>query len=456
MATIVAYNAAKMLEIEDNTTIDGNVDGSGDLILERRNGTTFNAGSVGAPTGDQGPERPLAPGQISLYGGAVAPQGWAFCDGAPVSRVNFPDLFAVIGTQYGAGDGTTTFNLPNLKGRVAVGLDAAQTEFDTLAKQGGAKTHVLTTAELPAHTHTVLAYKGKDDSNFTGNTGRLQGSDGSTPFDQPTASVGGAGAHNNLQPYFTINYIMSLGIAGFDGGGVAKNRYFTATTRGTTSQRDTKYGVPATLAERVALANQQVTWYNTDLGWKERYYEVTAASGLTAIGLVTGATPGWYPISEGPYIELIALAEVAQFYNTFITGWSIYNRKGGASWFTLTGTDRIDVLKHGRYDVEAYTTQYSLGTSLIPDYSLQVLGTDDVTVIKGIGGGALQRIPNYNTRAHQEGQDMIILPNQKVRWKLQRGTMPGGDTTMQVHGGGSDVDRGRLTVKYVGPPLNDL
>lgn len=459
MTAIVTYDQERVQEIVDGTTVNGAVNGSKHLILTRRDNATVDAGAVEGPQGFQGPELPHKPGHISLYAGTTPPLGWVFCDGSIVSRSNYAELFAAIGTTYGIGDGSTTFHLPDLRGRIAVGLDTSQTEFNALGAKGGAKTHTLTAAQLPSHTHAVLGYSGVDDKNFSGNVGRLNAADtygqGTTAYDQQTGSTGGGGAHNNLQPYNTLNYIISIGKAAPQGGGVAKARYFTSTDRGTTAERDAKYGVPGTAAARVALANQQVTWFNSDLGWKERYYEVTASSGLTALGLVTGATPGWYPIGEGPYMELIALAEISNLYNTFIAGWSIYNRKGGATWFTLNGQDRVDVLKHGRYDIKAFTTQYSSST-LSPDYSLQVLGTDNATQVKVIGGGAFPRNQTFNSRPHQEGLDIIILPNQKVGWKLQKGTMPGTDTTMQVHGGGADVDRGRMTIRYVGPPLNDL
>jgi microcystin-dependent protein len=80
-------------------------------------------------------------GTITIFGGDTAPTNWLFCDGAAVSRALYASLFAAIGTKYGAGDGSTTFNLPNLKGRVPVGRDAAQTEFDILGETGGTKTH---------------------------------------------------------------------------------------------------------------------------------------------------------------------------------------------------------------------------------------------------------------------------------------------------------------------------
>jgi microcystin-dependent protein len=93
-------------------------------------------------------------GGVTMYGAGSAPSGWLLCDGAAVSRVTYAALFAVISDTYGVGNGTTTFNLPNLKGRVPVGLDSAQTEFDVLGETSGQKTHTLTSSEMPSHTHT--------------------------------------------------------------------------------------------------------------------------------------------------------------------------------------------------------------------------------------------------------------------------------------------------------------
>lgn len=456
MAAIVTYDQERTQEIVDGVTVNGAVNGSKHLILTRQDAVTVDAGAVEGPQGFQGPELPHKPGHISLYAGATAPLGWLICDGSIISRTNFPELFAAIGTTYGTGDGSTTFHLPDLRGRVPVGPDTS-TEFNALGARGGEKTHVLTEAEMPSHSHSISAKSGIDNKDFDGFFGGLAAADAVTPYDQVTTSTGSGTAHNNLQPYQTFNYIISIGSKAPQGGGVAKTRYFKTTTRGTTAQRDAKYGVPGTAAARVALANQQVQWFNTDLGWMESYYEIGSASGLLVRGLFLDAPAGWYPTGDGgPYIELTALAEVSNFFNTFITGWSIYNRRGGASWFTLNGTDRVDVLKPGRYDIRAYTTQYAAFNGVAPDYALQQLATDNATVVRNVGGGAFKQDPNFNTRPHAEMYDTYILANQKVGFKLQKGTKPAGDTTMQVHGGGTDVARGRLMVRYIAPPLNDI
>lgn len=96
-------------------------------------------------------------GVITQYGGTTAPTGWLLCQGQAISRVNalYTRLFTAIGTNYGIGDGSTTFNVPNLQGRIPVGRDSTQSEFDALAETGGSKTHTLTTANMPSHQHGV-------------------------------------------------------------------------------------------------------------------------------------------------------------------------------------------------------------------------------------------------------------------------------------------------------------
>ena len=115
--------------------------------------TMISVGAGGMPTGDTFPI-----GAITSYAGDTAPTNWLICDGSAISRTTYADLFDAIGTTYGIGDGSTTFNLPNLKGRVITGLDSSQTEFDTLGETGGEKTHTLTVNEMPSHTHIQDAH----------------------------------------------------------------------------------------------------------------------------------------------------------------------------------------------------------------------------------------------------------------------------------------------------------
>jgi len=96
-------------------------------------------------------------GEIKLWTSDTLPSAkWLICNGAAISRTTYSALFTLIGTTYGAGDGSTTFNIPDLRGNVPVGK-STDTEFDTLGKKGGEKKHQLTVAELAAHTHAVAS-----------------------------------------------------------------------------------------------------------------------------------------------------------------------------------------------------------------------------------------------------------------------------------------------------------
>lgn len=136
--------------------------------------------SLGGHTLD--PTGPVPTGGLVAWSAASAPTGWLICDGSAVSRTTYADLYAVVGDTYGAGDGSTTFNLPNIKGRVVVGLDSADTAFDALAETGGSATHTLNTAEMPSHNHT------QDAHNHTANTAAAN-----APHSHP-ASTGAANA----------------------------------------------------------------------------------------------------------------------------------------------------------------------------------------------------------------------------------------------------------------------
>ncbi|MCR6633146.1 MAG: tail fiber protein [Magnetospirillum sp.] len=98
-------------------------------------------------------------GEIRLFGGASAPSGWLFCDGSAVNRTAYAALFAVIGTAFGSGDGTATFNLPDLRGRAPIGAgQGAGLTSRTLGGTVGEEKHTLTIAEIPAHNHSANSY----------------------------------------------------------------------------------------------------------------------------------------------------------------------------------------------------------------------------------------------------------------------------------------------------------
>jgi len=158
-------------------------------------------------------------GAITQYGAASAPTGWLLCDGTAKSRTTYSALFAIISTTYGVGDGSSTFNLPDLQGNVPVGKDSST--FGSLGDTGGAETHALSEAELAAHTHFNFADVASTDGtvsaetqpNRASSTGlsyyeyKIQGSSTAATLGK-SSSVGLGTAHQNLQPYLVINYII--------------------------------------------------------------------------------------------------------------------------------------------------------------------------------------------------------------------------------------------------------
>lgn len=213
----------------DAATIE--VDGSAGFLRVKSSGISSNElatdsvitakiqdGAVTAAKLDSAATSVLMPtGAIMPYAGASAPTGYLFCDGDAVSRATYSDLFGIIGVTYGAGDGSTTFALPDLRGRVIAGQDdmggssannLTDAQADQLGGTLGSETHTLTTTELPAHTHGGLT--DIDPNGGDGGSASDPGLDYVTSNGAGTVSgsTGGGGAHNNVQPTFILNYII--------------------------------------------------------------------------------------------------------------------------------------------------------------------------------------------------------------------------------------------------------
>lgn len=178
------------------------------------------------------PPHGVPAGVVQAYAGSTAPKGWLLCDGTAVSRTIYSRLFAVTGTTYGAGDTTTTFNLPDCTGRTIFGKEASETRITTaisgvnggtLGAVGGSEslhghTHTGTTSSDGAHTHTNTAINstGTGAGLTTPGTNQTDGSenaatssDGAHTHTFTSASTG-AGSSQNLSPAIIMNYIIKF------------------------------------------------------------------------------------------------------------------------------------------------------------------------------------------------------------------------------------------------------
>lgn len=172
----------------------------------------------------------LPSGVMQMYGGAItqsvsagtltttAPSGWALCDGSAISRTTYSALFTAIGTTYGTGDGSTTFNLPDLRGRFGMGAGTgsglnssgtgaisgtAQTAR-SIGQWGGEETHLLTTSEMPSHSHTLTTYAASSGASGY----RLYDRYGDATNVIGTTTAGGDARHATIPPFVVLNYII--------------------------------------------------------------------------------------------------------------------------------------------------------------------------------------------------------------------------------------------------------
>lgn len=189
--------------------LDPGLSAAGLIRLDNDAGLT---GPLGTAAGGTGLTTDISPvGCMYVWTTTSAPSGFLLCDGSAVSRTTYATLYGVIGTTYGTGDGSTTFNLPDVRGRVVIMVDGIAARVtsastnganaDTLGGVGGAETHTLTESEMPSHSHT------QQQSNSTSGANRnfLSANIVTT---LATTSTGGDGAHSNTQPWMALNYII--------------------------------------------------------------------------------------------------------------------------------------------------------------------------------------------------------------------------------------------------------
>ena len=157
--------------------------------------------------------------EIKLVPYNFAPRGWAFCHGQILSIAQNTALFSLLGTTYG-GNGQTTFALPDLRGRVPIhmGQGPGLSSY-IIGQEGGEVSHTLTTAEMPAHNHSVSASADVGTSNSPAGRhpakapfalGHVYGTSSNATSNEMIANAGGSQPHNNQMPYLGLNYCICL------------------------------------------------------------------------------------------------------------------------------------------------------------------------------------------------------------------------------------------------------
>lgn len=177
--------------------------------------------------------------QITMFGGNFAPRGWAFCNGQLLAISSYSAVFSLMGTTFG-GDGRSTFGLPDLRGRVPIHVGGNTGQGPGLSayrwgERGGGEYNVLTTAQLPSHSHAasgkIKAFGGDGTTNEPGNnvpaiakvpidrtnvvdanvyTNAANGYMAADGVAVTVGNTGGSQEVNNLQPYLGINFIIAL------------------------------------------------------------------------------------------------------------------------------------------------------------------------------------------------------------------------------------------------------
>lgn len=154
-------------------------------------------------------------GTILLFAGNFAPRGWAFCNGQIMSISQNSALFSILGTTYG-GDGHTTFALPDLRGRTAIGMGAGPGLTPrTEGEQGGSETVTMTVNNMPAHNHTIASLNAPGDQslpsgNYLAGATAYSSRTDSTLNAQAVSVAGGSQPVSIMPPFLGLNYIIAL------------------------------------------------------------------------------------------------------------------------------------------------------------------------------------------------------------------------------------------------------
>ena len=155
--------------------------------------------------------------EVRIVGFNFAPRGWAFCDGQILPINQNQSLYSLLGTTYG-GDGRTSFALPDMRGRTPIHVGASNGTEHRQGQKSGEEKHTLSAAEMSQHTHQLsgsdtAANQQAPASNLLGNNLSNPYTAFANPVDMVSGtvtSVGGGQAHDNMQPYLTVNFCIAL------------------------------------------------------------------------------------------------------------------------------------------------------------------------------------------------------------------------------------------------------
>lgn len=222
----------------------------------------------------------------------------------------------------------------------------------------------------------------------------------------------------------------------------------TAKIAGTTAARDIAYPPPTTVADQVDLANAQVTWWNTELGWQESYYAPTGSAGLNPPGLVAGAAAGWYPTGSGPRIRLTCsgMGPSVAGWREFST-WAPLGNTEASSWRSSSlmiwpgATSYVELGIAGRYDVAGDMAIPGGSGTIVAALSVYRPSLGGYTIDRAVG---VDLIGGYGQMVPQHHKGFLCLPGDRPHLRVYSpGAVSFGDTTRQTF----------LDVTYVGPPL---
>jgi microcystin-dependent protein len=235
------------------------------------------------PPVDAGAGAACPVGSIQMFAGTVAPSGWLMCDGTAYSRTTYVGLFQVAGTTYGAGDGTSTFNVPNMGG--AFPLGPSGTTY-ALGATGGEAAHVLTVAELAAHNHTISisdpthTHTMGNHYHYCAGVDHLHGMDHCHNMDHyHNWNAQGSHTHGLSDPTHAHNYTQWSA-----GNIVTSGASYIGLNSGGANHPVNAGGTGCSIAAAATPAGNTVYASQTSSGWVNTYYASQTNSGWTNTG----------------------------------------------------------------------------------------------------------------------------------------------------------------------------